>query len=547
MPPRPPLPAAAGPALLAAGLGAAALVSLWPLPVLYGEALAVDPAGESAAHLWALWEAGGLAALRPHDTALLNAPDGMVVSVIDPLHRLPYALGAALGGPGLGFAAVQLWGLVAAGLAGALLAGQRGADPGGRALGAAAGMGGGALLGAAADGITEGLGAGLVGLQLWALLRLLRAPSAAGAAGYGLLIGACAAAGPYNAVWAALLDGPVLAAALLRRGPGARAALGGAAVGLGLGLLILAPQLDRGGAAPGTAGRAAIEGPPAAGAAWRGAWRQGADLLDLAVPAALTGPVAPAPTTAHLGLLLPIFAVLGARRAGRAGLPWLLGGLGFALLALGPVLSVGGELARVGGRPLLLPAGLLEQIPGLDRLSRWYRAGAVAALLLGALAGAALRGRAAWAAALLVALELRLAGPVPWPLPVLPLPTDPLADLPAGPLVTLPLADPSPADGHLLRQIAHQRPIGATRDGAPSALEASAAYRRLRQAALTAPPDAVDIVRVAADGLAAAGFSALEVDPAALPPAGLAALEAALGPARAGDGGRSSWPLRGTP
>ena len=112
---------------------------------------------------------------------------------------------------------------------------------------------------------------------------------------------------------------------------------------------------------------------------------EGADALDLLVPGALTG-VADWATTAYLGPVLVVAATAGLWRERRLW-PWAVGAAAFASLALGPFLVVGGEV--LGS---VTPGRLLEALPGLDRLSRWYRAGAVAVLLLAPVAARSSRG-----------------------------------------------------------------------------------------------------------------------------------------------------------
>ena len=86
---------------------------LWPLPLVSRSALVTSPLSEGVTHLWIWW-----AAFRGHaplhaTTDLLNYPDGVHVSVIDPMNLVPFALGWALG-PAAAFNTVLVWGLAAA-------------------------------------------------------------------------------------------------------------------------------------------------------------------------------------------------------------------------------------------------------------------------------------------------------------------------------------------------------------------------------------------------------------------------------------------------
>ena len=77
-----------------------------PLPILMARgvlgqptALLTDRGGEAVRHLWSWWAAAREGApLRLHSD-LLNAPHGVEVHVVDPLHGALYLLGAAVGGP----------------------------------------------------------------------------------------------------------------------------------------------------------------------------------------------------------------------------------------------------------------------------------------------------------------------------------------------------------------------------------------------------------------------------------------------------------------
>lgn len=503
---------------------------LWPLPLQATTALTTSPQAEGVSHLWGWWAALREGHPLAMHTALLARPEGVDAALIDPLLLLPYALGAALGGPAMGFNLVLLTGLWVSGLAGLCLA--RRAAPGLAAalLGVVVGCSVPGLLAIGVDGITEGLGVGWVGLQLALLLSLAERVTVARLLALGGCLVAAVYSGPYNAVWTALIDLPVGIWLLGRT----RAHLLPAALAVLASLPAASAALSRGGAAPGTAGRLAPEMPMPT-ALWRGAWREGADLLDLLVPAPLTGHVAEAPTTAYLGLGLVLLALLGAR--GRR--PWLIGAAAFAALALGPFLTFEGRAIGGEGWTLLGPAGLLERLPIFAPLTRWYRAGAVAVLLLIPPAAAAVsRLRPAWAglALGLLLLDARFGAPLPGRMPTYPLPEGSVLIGLEGPFAELPPIHPlhrpgEPADQNLLLQVLHGQPTNATLNNEPKPATVHPALRGLRRAAEGAGEDeaALDRVRADARAMAALGYRGLVVYKARLRWSGGASLRAALG------------------
>lgn len=519
-------PAAAG---LVLGLP---LIAAWPLPIAWQEGLLAAPSGEAVRHVWAWWAA--LEAGQPFGgmSTLLGAPDGAWAPVIDPLHLLLAAAPMGVLGPAAGHAFVLWVGLMVSGLAGLLLARESGLDGPGQRVGAALGASVPGLLGVVVDGMTEGLGAGWVGLQLALLLALVRDPRFVRVPPLALALVAAVHAGPYNAVWCALLDAVVGLAALRRtRLP----LLAGGAAGVAS-LPFLVSALGQDPDQPGGALRTAPLPPPPVDA-WRGAWRDGADLLDLFVPAPLTGHALTA-STAYLGVVAVTLAAVGAWRWQRSGgrpAPWVAGSLALAVLALGPFLVVAGEVPTLGGHRLGLPAGLLERVSPLDRITRWYRAGAVAVLLLSPLVGRAVPRRAWPVAVLLIVLDARLGAPVPCSLPVRSLPTvTPLAAL-EGPFAELPdvqpLGDPArPADQNLALQMVHGQPLGRARDDAAAGVRERPGLALLRRAwRQPAGRAAADMARQGARSLAGEGFRHLVIYPSRLPGVGRANLVAALG------------------
>jgi hypothetical protein len=166
---------------------------------------------------------------------------------------------------------------------------------------------------------------------------------------------------------------------------------------------------------------------------FRGGIRTGADLTDPFLPGFLTGGEADVSHTVYLGIVALVLVGLSARRS-RTSWPWIGGALAMVLLALGPHWHVLGRTLRIGDSAILAPAGWLMQLPIFDRMTHWYRAGAIAHLLLipplaAAVSSLAIRHRAVVGLGLLV--DLLLLAPLQWPLHHAPLPD-------AGPLTTLP-------------------------------------------------------------------------------------------------------------
>ena len=506
---------------------------MWLARGLAGQpsALLTSPGGEGAVHLWTWW--ASLHEARPFafHTTLLNHPHGVDVQVIDPLHAAVYAIGAALGGPAVGWGLVVWLGLSVAGLGAALLARATGAPAAGTWVAAAAGLSGAALVGAVHDGITEGLGVGWVAVQLAVLLGFRTDPSWRRVALLAACIAAGVHAGVYNGVWIAALDVPV-ALWLWRR---CRRPLVGGAAALALCAPYLWAALGIGGDRPGAGARHAPLPPDPRAQPWRGAWMEGADLLDLVTPAALTG-AADWPTTAYLGVALLAAAAVGAARWGRGAAPWLLAAAAFAALALGPYLVVAGE--SLGP---ITPAALLELTP-LGRLTRWYRAGAVAALLLAPAAAHATRSLpAALALSALILIDGRTMGPAPLDL-------GQIAVLPSHALVGLlgPIAEQPPqlpvrkrgttADLNLLLQVQHGQPTTGTIDAVPGAATTGPGMRHV-QRALALPPSP-EGTRLAEQGVALLtrdGYRWLAVYPAQVRGTGEPNLASGLGPPVAED------------
>lgn len=451
------------------------------------------PDQEAATHIWGLW-----AALREGQplvlhTPLLGWPDGVKLVLVDPANLPAFALGHLLGGPASGYNSVLYSGLVVQGLAGALLARVVGGAPW---LGALAAMACPTLLSNAADGMTEGFAVGWIGVQLAALLRFLRGDGRAWGALAVVALALACYGGPYNGVFAALLDGVVGLAALARAGAARGQQLRRLLVVAGGALALVGPLAYsvlflREGDLPGSEQRAGlpkiVENPDI----FRGGVQTGADLLDPLVPGPLTGGEAPISHTAYLGLAALALAGLAVARDRRRW-PWLAGALAFSALSLGPYLYLRGQVLMTGGHALLGPAGVATLIlPPLGRLTRWYRAGAIATALLAPLVSVSLsRTSTRLLAAGLVLADALLAAPLAWPLHASPLPdATPYAVLQGeGAILEIPrntTGEPPPGgwrDLTALAQTLHGRPVPGTimrLNGSPGAAEHTQSLQRL--------------------------------------------------------------------
>jgi hypothetical protein len=477
--------------------------------------------------LWGWWAA--LRGRTPFEvrTALLNYPEGLTLQLIDPLDLLPAWAGFWVS-PAAAFSAVLFAGVLVSGLAGWLLARESGADQGGQALGLCIGASCPTVLAVAVDGITEGLGSGWVGVQLALLLSLRRDTAWWRVCALTAAMTAGVHAGPYNGVWIALLDVPVGLWLLRHTRRHLLAAAAAMALCLPYALVLLARNPDL----PGGANRSG-PGKPILLTPWRAAARTGADLADLVVPAPFTGEAYDVPSTAYLGIVTVGLALCGRRWR------WVLGAVAFAALALGPWFSVWGRIPTVDERELMAPAGWLAVYTPLGRISRWYRAGAVALLLLVPSAVRAVSGRRAWLLAGAVLLDARLLSPLPSPFPTTDARPSPALQSLEGPIAELPpvhplFRDDQPADENLLLQVWHGQPTTGTLHNAPGSATVHPALRTLRRV-LVGRAEAGDDVREAGSELAALGYRSLAVYRGRLPHPGLAAFSSALGPAVAED------------
>jgi hypothetical protein len=217
----------------------------------------------------------------------------------------------------------------------------------------------------------------------------------------------------------------------------------------------------------------------------------------------------------YLGWGLLLLAPLGLRRRnpGTAALA-LAGGAGL-LLAMGPVVTLGGApWIFAGDRAMPLPYFLVERLPGFSSLSLLWRLGLAPALTLALLGAAAVAGRrwAPAAAVLAVMLDGLLLSPVGRPATA-PAGISPairaLADAPDGAVLNFPVVG---GRAYLYEQTAHGKPLAGTLN-----FPNNAAGRKVWQALGAADEARPDAARATVARRArAAGVRYLVVHPDAL-------------------------------
>ncbi|MCK6521573.1 hypothetical protein L6R49_09055 [Myxococcota bacterium] len=529
----------------AAAVVAAALlppVLLWPLPVAAPERVLGATNGEITTHLWRLWAVWRAGAVYGARTQLASFPAGVEALLVDPLHLPIFGLGYALGGPALG-AHLVLWaGLTVAGLGSFALARVSGASAAGQGLALALGVSCPSLLGVVSNGMTESLGAGWVIAQLAALLWHLEAPSWRRGLCFCLLLAAAAHAGPYNAVWAALID---LAVALARP----QALRVTVPVGVLGGLGCAAPlwfALHQTSGQPGGESAPRVGGDLLVGG--------GAELLGFIRPDWSSPDAAVFP--AYLGVVALILAGIGAWRLGpRRAAPYAFGAAAFVVISWGPWLIHDGAWLTEGAERTPGPVAWLRWlVPPFARLTRWHRAAAVACLLCAPLVAAAVRRPGIAAAAALVLLsDARLGAGIGLRLKTVELPDAAALAVIDGPVMELPKDHTASVNGlalgeNLLAQTLHGQPSDAVLYPSPAEPTMRVAQHTLLQAALRpdAGPTAAD--RRAAAALAGdRGFVWLLVWPRRLGVVETPGLTAALGPPAAAAPGLVIYRLPSSP
>jgi len=410
-------------------IGLLPLVLLWPLPQLGSSHVLAGADQEAAPHIWGFWAALQSGSPMSIEGSMARHPEGVSLPLVDPAHLAAYQLGQQLS-PALGYNLVLLQGFWILGLAGALMARRAG---GSARVGAIVAMLSAPMLAAPASGMTEAMGAGWVGIQLVLLLDWLDNGRIRSGVLAAITLAICALSGPYNGVWAGLLD-LGLGIWWMTRGAGNelpwKQRIRPLWIALGASSLVapLAASLGfgRDGDLPGSRGRGGIPEAFDQPDIFRGGIQTGADLSDPFLPGWLTGGEAEISHTAYLGLWMILLAALAWRRLPRTR-PWFLASGGMILLSFGPHWHLWGrtlQLSEASGA-ILAPAGWLMHIEPLDRLTHWYRAGAIAHLLLVPpvvllLGSFAVRIRGICVLGL--AADLLLCAPLQWPLHHAPLP-----------------------------------------------------------------------------------------------------------------------------
>ncbi len=440
-------------------------VLLWPAPLVFTSDLLSGRRHEAVSHLWGLWAAVQSRNPLVVDTPLINYPDGFRFVLIDPGNLPPFIVGSLLG-PVAGYNAVLVFGVALMGVAGALLGRAAGVDARGQTTAAVAAACCPALLSNAGEGITESFSVGWCGVAAAALLLHLGDRGWRWGALAGFALGFAVWGGPYNALWSAFLCGAI---GLWHLRDWRRTL----PVGL-LGVVIAAPALASQSIArmpglPGTADRAVWMRPTIDPTVFRGGNLAGADLLDPLLPGWPRWGFDPDGHTAYLGIVAVGLALLAVYREPRRW-PWLAGAAAFVVLSLGLYLTVGGEFITIGAGHVLAPMGWLARVvPTILRFTRFYRAAAVAGLLLSPLVAMAVTQRRWWVHLALV-LDACLLAPRQWPIVHFDGRASPVyAALPDdGPVVDLPPVQYSFLEGdqireeNLLQQVWHRRPNAST-------------------------------------------------------------------------------------
>jgi len=464
----------------------------WPLPAVWSRAALTVPGRDAAGHIWLLWAALEERTPLLTHSDLLGYPDGFSLVLADPGNLPFFALGS-WAGTAAAYNSMLWGGLVLSGLAGALLA--RRVD-GPAWLGAVVAMAAPPMLAASAEGTTDSFGVAWVLLQLVLLLRFLDTGRIRDGVLAALALAMAWHCGPYNGLWAALMD-LCVGLWVVARGwsaggdePRKRWPAVGRALAVGAGGLVCCLPLARAMLGeqdpdmPGSAGRGSL--PPAfeAPEAFRGGLQHGADLLDPWLPLQLTGGESVVSHTAYVGVVALVIAVIAVAR-NRRRWPWLAGAVAFSVLSLGTTLFVHGRMVDVGEGHLVAPAGLLvKAAPALlSWVAHWYRAGAVAALLLVPLVASQGRGWRGPVIAALVLLDSIVGAPRAWPLSMGVPPSVPaLRQLEPGAFVEFPRQGRPPKElsqwryPNAMLQLDHGHPIAGAMMDFPVGKEAQQAY-----------------------------------------------------------------------
>jgi hypothetical protein len=226
-----------------------------------------------------------------------------------------------------------------------------------------------------------------------------------------------------------------------------------------------------------------------------------------------------------------------------------------ALLSLGPWWVFGGHRLELGSWAPPALASLFEEVPVVDRISRWYRAGSVAVLLLIPVAVRAGPPRRLLFLAPLVLLDGRFGAPLPLELYRVEMPQDKTIETLEGPIAEIPRAspmfppehpefDPSRvADHNLLLQIRHGQPTSASLNQAPIDADVTGALRTLESQLMSPHPNPY-LALSARRQLLAAGYRSILLMPGSMrhPPA---RFESLIGPMSDGGEDWILFPLTG--
>jgi len=465
--------------------------------------------------LWSMWffQDAVWSGLAPFETELLDHPAGGSILIADvPAGVWATVLVPLLGLPGA-YTALVLWRLMIAGAAAHGLAREwlgdgRAAFVAGVAVETAP-----VVLSGVHNGTSEAFSVAAVALAAWAALRVVRGGGwpAALATGGALLLSAFA-----SGYAAAASLGFVTCILGLTRGEGSvRLRL----AALGLGLLLVLPWA-----------RVVV-----AGATEAGTLVGIKHARELAGVRRTTGAADPRGWLAvggfrspdfreisrydeqfihchYLGWAVFLLGIVGLsrRREGRVALA--MAGVGGLVLAMGPVVTIGGAPWVFGDeRALPLPYFVVERLPGFSSLSLLWRLGLAPALALGLGGAAAVAGRPRLVPAAIVAILIdgALLSPLgrPGRAPTtIPAGVEALGAAPDGAVLNFPVVG---GRGYLYEQTAHRKPVAGTLN-----FPNNIAGRRVWRALAGADPATPDAARVAIEREArAAGVRYLVVHP----------------------------------
>ena len=459
-----------------------AIVITWPLATSPDTLVAGGARSDALNSIWNLWFAhrGVARGELPIYTDLLDPPTGGRIAIADPLNAVLGLPLVHVFGPVAAYAVLVVGHLWLAGFAAHLL---------GRRLGGGGWVAGFGfqwapiLLSHVHNGSSEAVSAGMIPL---ALLAVVEATERGGlgrmaVAGFGLFV--VAVSGWYAGVGAFFV---VLCILLLGwEGVAHRQVVGRLLPALVLGLALTAPlAIGVRSIAEAEDGLVDIKNPSELARIRRtlGA----ADPRVFVYPGEFRSPdlkhLEANPSdrihTAYLGFALVLLAIRHGRRR-----PYWLATVGLIVLAMGPVVVIGGLPANIRGHALPLPYSILELLPGFSSLSLLYRLATVPALLLAVLAD---RARGRWA--LLVLGEVLLVSPMrglPDVSPVeRPAPIVALRDRPEGIVVNLPVLA---GRNFLFEQTIHEKPVAGSLNSGMNrpGLRLLAAARKVRAGELT--------------------------------------------------------------